>query len=101
MKFSRVRLLVLAVASASFALVWTISAAAHPLANKATVVKVTAAPGGNEFSFKLSTKKVKHGTVTFKLCRTTSRSARPTRAGPPTRAPVTARSRSAKASRRR
>ena len=48
------------------ALVWALAAGAHNFATKATVVTVTAGKP-SEFAFKLSTKTVKAGTVTFKV----------------------------------
>lgn len=48
------------------ALEWTIAAGARPTAAKATVVTVTAGKP-SEFGFKLSTKTVKAGAVTFKI----------------------------------
>lgn len=48
------------------ALVWAIAAGAHTTNTKASVVVVTAG-SPSEFAFKLSTKSVKAGTVTFKV----------------------------------
>ena len=47
-------------------LAWALPATAHRSAAKATVVTVTAGKP-TEFRFTLSTKTVKHGTVTFKV----------------------------------
>src|SRR6266436_1379596 len=47
-------------------LLWALPATAHRTAAKATVVTVTAGKP-SEFRFTLSTKTVKHGTVTFKV----------------------------------
>jgi uncharacterized cupredoxin-like copper-binding protein len=48
------------------ALVWAIAAEAHTVTSKGTVVTVTAG-SPTEFGFKLSTKSVKAGTITFKV----------------------------------
>jgi uncharacterized cupredoxin-like copper-binding protein len=63
MKIRHVRLLVLAAVSASFTLLWALPAVAHPAAVKGSTITVI----GKEFSFSLSAKSVKHGTVTFKF----------------------------------
>ena len=63
MKIRHVRLSILAVVSASCALLWAIPAVAHP-AKKASTITVTAGKPG-EFGFIVSPKAVKHGAVTF------------------------------------
>jgi uncharacterized cupredoxin-like copper-binding protein len=63
MKVRHAQLLVLAAVSTSLALFWAIPAMAHPAVKKATTVTVI----GKEFSFALSPKSVKHGTVIFKF----------------------------------
>jgi uncharacterized cupredoxin-like copper-binding protein len=59
----RIRVATLGLAALAL-LVWVLPATAKPGAAKATAVKVTAGKP-TEFGFALSTKTVKHGTVTF------------------------------------
>jgi uncharacterized cupredoxin-like copper-binding protein len=66
MKMSHARLTVLALVSAASALFVAVPAMAHNAAKKATTVTVTAGKP-SEFGFILSSKKLKHGTVTFKV----------------------------------
>jgi uncharacterized cupredoxin-like copper-binding protein len=66
MHLSKIRAGTLCVITAAFALAWALPAIAHPAAAKATVVNVTAGKP-SEFSFTLSSKSVKKGTVTFKV----------------------------------
>ena len=60
---NKIRVLTLGLVATAL-LVWALPATAHRSAANATVVKVTAGKP-SEFSFTVSAKTVKHGTVTF------------------------------------
>jgi uncharacterized cupredoxin-like copper-binding protein len=66
LQFRYTRLLALAVATVGVALLWAIPAFAHTAKTAGTTVTVTAGKP-SEFGFQLSTKSVKHGSVTFKV----------------------------------
>jgi uncharacterized cupredoxin-like copper-binding protein len=66
MQFRHTRLLALAAATVGVALIWALPAFAHTAKSAGTTVTVTAGKP-SEFGFKLSTKSVAHGSVTFKV----------------------------------
>ena len=63
---NRIRVALLGLAGTALLLAFALPAAAHPSRAAGTTVTVTAGKP-TEFSFKLSTKTVKHGSVTFKI----------------------------------
>ena len=63
---TKIRVLTFGAISAIVTLAWALPATAHKTAAKGTTVTVLAGKP-SEFSFKLSTKTVPHGTVTFKV----------------------------------
>jgi uncharacterized cupredoxin-like copper-binding protein len=63
---TKIRIVTFGVVAAIATLAWALPAVAHPVAAKGSTVNVVAGKP-SEFQFMLSTKTVKHGTVTFKV----------------------------------